>query len=139
MRIYSLVFFYSIFKKIKVFWRTLYKSVKVPVLLYGAETWTLTSSAEQALGVFERKTLRKIYGPFCVRGEWRIRWNQVLYNICDDIDVVKHIKLQRLRWMVHVLPMDSSNPVRNVFEPEPGGGSRRVGRPRQLWAHQVTV
>ena len=32
--------------------------------------------------------------------------------------------------------MDSSNPVRKVFESEPGGGSRR--RPRQRWAKQVT-
>ena len=66
---------------------------KLPVLLYGAETWTLTSSDEQALGVFERKIVRKIYGPFCVRGEWRIRWNQELFDIYDDIDVVKLIKI----------------------------------------------
>ena len=62
-------------------WRTkicLYKSRILPVLLYGAETWTLTSSDEQTFGVFERKILRKIYGPLCDRGEWRIRWNQEL-------------------------------------------------------------
>ena len=51
------------------------------------ETWTLTSSDEQALGVFERKFLRKTYGPFCDRGEWSIRWNQELYDIYDDIDI----------------------------------------------------
>ena len=34
--------------------------------------------------------------------------------------------------------MDSSNPVRKVFETEPGGGSRRKGRPSQRWADQVT-
>ena len=48
-------------------WRTkicLYKSLMLPVLLYGAETWTLTSSDEQSLGVFERKILRKIYETF---------------------------------------------------------------------------
>ena len=51
----------------------LYKSLMLPVLLYGADTWTMTSSDVQALGVFERKIVRKIYGPFCDRGEWRIR------------------------------------------------------------------
>ena len=38
-------------------WRSkicLYKLI-LPVLLYGAESWTMTSSDEQALGVFERK------------------------------------------------------------------------------------
>ena len=33
--------------------------------------------------------------------------------------------------------MDNSNPVRKVFESEPGGGSCRKGQPRQGWAKQV--
>ena len=109
------------------------KSLILRVLLYGAETSTLTSSDEQALGVFEMKILRKIYGPFCDRGEWRIRCNQELYDIYNDIDVVKRIKIQRLRWLGHVARMNSSNPVPKVFESEPGGGNRRQGRPRQRW------
>ena len=80
-------------------WRTkicLNKSLILPVLLHGVETWTLTSSDEQALAVFKRKILRKIYGPFCDRGEWRIRWHQELYDIYDSRDVVKRLKIQRL-------------------------------------------
>ena len=61
------------------------------VLLYGAETLTQTFSDEQALGVFERNILGKIDGPFCDRGEWRIRWNQELYDKNNDIDIVKRI------------------------------------------------
>ena len=56
-------------------WRTklcLYKSLILSVLLYGAEIWTITSSDEHALGVFDRKILRKIYVPFCDRGEWKL-------------------------------------------------------------------
>ena len=60
--------------------------------------------------------------------------NSTLY---DDINVVKHIKIQRLPWLGHVLRMDSSNPVRKVFESEQGGGCRRQGRPPQRWAKQV--
>ena len=56
-----------------------YKSLILPVLLYGAETWTTTSSDGKAVGVFGSKNLRKIYGPFCDRGKWRIRWN-LLYG-----------------------------------------------------------
>ena len=33
--------------------------------------------------------------------------------------------------------IDSSNPVRKVFESEPGGAYRRQGRPPQRWAKQV--
>ena len=33
--------------------------------------------------------------------------------------------------------MDSSNPVRKVFESEPSGGCHRLGRLPQRWAKQV--
>ena len=49
---------------------------------------------------------------------------------------MKRIKIQRLQWLAHVARMDSSNPVRKVFEYEPGGGCRRQGRPFQRWAKQ---
>ena len=39
--------------------------------------------------------------------------------------------------MGHVARMDSSQPVRKVFESEPGGGCRRQERPLQRWAKQV--
>ena len=60
-----------------------------------------------------------------------------MYDIYDDIDVAKYIKIQRLRWLGHVAHMDSSNSVRKVFESEPGCGCRRKGRPPQHWAKQV--
>ena len=50
---------------------------------------------------------------------------------------MKRIKMQRLRWQGHVARMDSSNPVRKVFESDPGGGCRRQGRPLQRCAKQV--
>ena len=45
--------------------------------------------------------------------------------------------MQRLRWLGHVLRMDSSKPVRKLFESEPSGGSCRKGRSRQHWAKQL--
>ena len=41
---------------------TLYKALILPVLLYGAEAWTLSNTDAADLGVFERKVLRKIFG-----------------------------------------------------------------------------
>ena len=41
----------------------LYKSLILPVLVYGAEAWTLSNTDAAALGVVERKVLRKIFGP----------------------------------------------------------------------------
>ena len=43
----------------------IYKTLTKPVLIYGAETWVLIKADELRLGVFERKILRRIYGPIC--------------------------------------------------------------------------
>ena len=42
---------------------TLYKALILPVLLYGADAWTLSNTVAADLGVFKRKVLRKIFGP----------------------------------------------------------------------------
>jgi hypothetical protein len=46
-----------------------------PILTYGAETWAANESELQELLIFERKNLRKIYGPVKDRDNWRIRTN----------------------------------------------------------------
>ena len=50
---------------------------------------------------------------------------------------MKRIKIQRPQWLGYVALMDSSNPVRKVFESEAGGESRRKGRARQRWTKQT--
>ena len=54
---------------------TLYKALILHELLCGTDTWTLSSIDAVALGVFERKVLRKIFGIFAVRvgDDYRIR------------------------------------------------------------------
>ena len=54
--------------KIKV-----YKTIILPVVLYGCETWSLTLREERKLRVFEKMMLRRIFGPSRgeVTGEWR--------------------------------------------------------------------
>jgi hypothetical protein len=41
----------------------IYKTVIKPCVIYGAELWTLTKKDEDALAIWERKVLRRIYGP----------------------------------------------------------------------------
>ena len=48
----------------------LYKSLLKPVLTYGSERWSLTRRNEEQLQVFERKILRKIFGPICDNEKW---------------------------------------------------------------------
>jgi len=51
----------------------IYKTIILPVPLYGFETWLLTLREEKKLRVFENKVLRRIFGPRRdeVTGEWR--------------------------------------------------------------------
>jgi hypothetical protein len=48
----------------------IYKTLIRPIVTYGAETQTLTDTQEKALRWFERKVLRKIYGPVMDNGAW---------------------------------------------------------------------
>jgi hypothetical protein len=41
----------------------MYRTIIVPVVLYGCETWSLTLREEHRLGVFEKRVLRGIFGP----------------------------------------------------------------------------
>jgi hypothetical protein len=49
------------------------------------------------LGVFERKILRRIYGPVCEEATWRSRYNEELYRLYDETDLVTSIRIARLR------------------------------------------
>jgi hypothetical protein len=50
----------------------IYKTVILPVVLYGCETWSVTLREEHRLRVFENRVLRGIFGPKMdeVTGEW---------------------------------------------------------------------
>lgn len=65
----------------------IYKTLNKPVLTYGSECWILSKVDEEVLLRFERKILRKIYGPICERREWRRRYKQELYEIYNEVKV----------------------------------------------------
>jgi len=51
----------------------------LPVVLCGCETWSLTLSEESRLRVFEKRILRRIFGPKRdANGEWRRLHNEEL-------------------------------------------------------------
>jgi hypothetical protein len=50
----------------------IYRTIILPVVLYGCETWSLTLREERRLRVFENRVLRRVFGPKrdAVTGEW---------------------------------------------------------------------
>jgi hypothetical protein len=51
----------------------MYKTIILPLVSYGYETWSLTLREEHRLRVFENRVLRRIFGPKRdeVTGQWR--------------------------------------------------------------------
>jgi len=115
----------------------MYKSIIRPTVTYGCETWAMTVTEQNRLLVFERRVLRKIYGPTLDNdGTWRIKTNEELEILIKRKNIVKFIKSQRLRRAAHVIRMDTKRIVKKVTECEPCS-SRPVGRPRLRWLDQV--
>ena len=61
----------------------IYRTIILPVVLYGCETWSLTLREEHRLRVFENRVLRRILGPKRdrVTGEWRKLHNEKLNDL----------------------------------------------------------
>ncbi|PSN32606.1 hypothetical protein C0J52_26152, partial [Blattella germanica] len=84
------------------------------VVTYGAETWTLTKEDQNTLRKFERKIMRKIYGPMMENGEWRIQ----------------------LQWLGHLERMGGNKIPLKVHKAKIYSVWRK-GRPRTRWMDDV--
>jgi hypothetical protein len=58
----------------------MYKTIILPVVLYGCETWSLTMREEHRLKVFENGVLRRIFGP--ERDEVIGGWKNCIIRSC---------------------------------------------------------
>jgi hypothetical protein len=97
----------------------------------------MTVTEQNHLLVFERRVFRKIYRPTQDKGgTWRIKANEELEHPIKKKNIVRFIKPQRLRWLVHAIRMDITKTVKKLTEWEPCS-SRPVGRPRLRWSNQV--
>ena len=81
--------------------------------IISATTWVLTESIKQTLLVFERKILRKIFGPTKERdGTWRIKTNNELNKLIKNKTIINYIKSQKLGWFGHVCRMPDKRVVK---------------------------
>jgi len=75
----------------------IYRTIILPVVLYGYEAWSLTLREERKLRVFENMVLRRIFGPRRdeVTGEWRRLHNEELNDFYSSLNIVRVIKSRR--------------------------------------------
>ncbi|RLU25142.1 hypothetical protein DMN91_003234 [Ooceraea biroi] len=114
----------------------LYKTLIRPVATYSSETWTLTQETRSRVDCFERKVLRRIFGPVREGDEWRIRRNRELMELLQEPHLSVHIRLLRLGWFGHVRRMDDSRMTKRTMDYK-YIGTRPRGRLRARWRDEV--
>jgi hypothetical protein len=118
----------------------IYKTIILPLVLYGCETWSLTLSEKHRLGVFEKRVLRRIFGPKRdeVTGEWRKLHNEELRDLYSSPSIIRIMKLRRMRWAEHVSRMSEKRNAYRLLVGKPEG-KKSLGRPRRRWMDNIKM
>jgi hypothetical protein len=116
------------------------KTIILPVVLYGCETWSLTLRKQHRLRVFGNRVLRGIFGPKRdeVTGQWRNLHNGELHNLYSSPDIIRQIKSRRMRWVEHVARMGEGRNVYRVLVVRLKG-KRPLERPRRRWEDGIKI
>jgi len=144
----------------------LYRTVIRPIVTYASETWVLKETIIQKLLVFERKILRKIFGPTEENQIWRVKTNEELDKLIKHKNIINYInplnaklnpichvlallgghpilhvsrirvKAQRLSWFGHVQRMQDTRTVKKIFNWKPLT-KRSQGRPKYRWEDNI--
>jgi len=108
----------------------IYRTIILPVVLYGCETWSLTLREESRLRVFENTVLRRVFGAKRdeVTGKWRKLHNEEFRDLYSLPNIVREVKSKRMRWAGHVARMGERRGVHRVLVGRPEG-KRPLGDP----------
>jgi hypothetical protein len=118
----------------------IYRTIILPVVLYGCETWSLTLREERRLRVFENRVSSIVFGPKRdeVTGEWRTLHNEELNDLYPLPNIVRVVKSRRMKWAGHVARMGEDRGVHRVVVGKPEG-KRPLGRPRRRWEDNIKM
>ena len=83
-------------KKLKI---KIYRTIILPAVLYGCETWSLTLRDERRLRVFENRVLRRVFVPTKdeVTEEWRKLHNEELSDLYSLPYILRVVKSRIMR------------------------------------------
>jgi hypothetical protein len=108
----------------------IYKTIILPVVLYGCETWSLTVREEHKLRVFEENIWTK--------DGWRKLHNEELHNLYSSPGIIRIRKSRRMRWAGHVPRMGEKRNVYRLLAGKPEG-ERPLGRSRCRWMDNIKI
>jgi len=96
----------------------LYKVLIRPVALYACGAWATTMTDEKRLATFERKVLRRIFGPKRnALGDFELRTNREV-ELYGETNIIGVLKSSRLGWAGHVWRSGGSIGLATDWEPD---------------------
>ena len=119
----------SLSKNIKI---KIQRTIILPVVLYGCETWSLTLREECRRRVFENMVLRRIFEPKSkdLIGEQRYLHNEELNDLYSSRNIIQVIKSKRMRWAGNVACMGERRGVYRVVLVGKPEGTNHLEDPR---------
>jgi hypothetical protein len=85
----------------------MYKTIILPVVLYGRETWSLALKEENRLRVFQNRVLRRIFGAEKdqVTEKWRKLHSEELHILYSSPNILRQMNSRTMKWAGHVAHM----------------------------------
>ena len=101
-------------------------------LLYGSETWTITSRMSERLAAFEMWLYRKM-----LKIQWteKITNKDVISRVGEQHNIMNVIRTRKLRYFGHIIRHGTF--IRILLD-ERLDGCRARGRPRVTWCSNIT-
>jgi hypothetical protein len=91
--------------------------------------------------VFENRVLRKIFGSKRddeVTGDLRKLHNEEVHNLYSSPDIIRIIKLRKMRWAGHVAQMRETRNAYRILVGKPEG-KRSLEIPRRMWVDNIKI
>ena len=106
----------------------LLNSCVVPVMTYGAESWTMTKEMERKVDAQQIRWLRRIMG-INYRDH---KTNEEVRERTKQVELSNQIRNMRMKWLGHLTRMDNKRITKRIHKWKPKG-KRAIGRPRKRW------
>jgi hypothetical protein len=130
--------FHSSSKNIKI---KIYRTIILPAVLYGCETWSLTLREERRLRVSENMVLKRIFGlkRGDVMEEWRRLYNEELYDVCSSPSYYLADQIEKnMKGEAYVARVGDKRGAYTVLVGKPKG-RRPLGRHMPIWDDNIQM
>jgi hypothetical protein len=106
----------------------------------GVKLESLTLREAHKLRVFEKRVLRRIFGPKKdeVTGGWRRLHNEELYDLYSSSNIIRAIRTRRIGWAGHVARMGEGRCAHRILVAR-SEERRPLGRPWRMWENNIKM